>query len=33
MAITVDSAVSDAVLAAVKAETGAVLVRSVTLVG
>jgi D-3-phosphoglycerate dehydrogenase len=33
MAITVDSAVSDAVLAAVKAETGATLVRSVTLVG
>ena len=33
MAITVDSAVSDVVLAAVKAETGAVLVRSVTLVG
>ena len=32
MAITVDSAVSDAVLAAVKAETGAALVRSVTLV-
>jgi D-3-phosphoglycerate dehydrogenase len=33
MAITVDSALSDAVLAAVKAETGATLVRSVTLVG
>jgi D-3-phosphoglycerate dehydrogenase len=32
MAITVDSAVSDAVADAVKKETGAELVRSVTLV-